>query len=87
MASLFDCFEFASCDLLTVSFSKCPTDSYLEILPGFILAYSLLFHRWFDPCPGVSPTPGTGIVDFFRILIELAWFTVELKLTLDNKCM
>jgi hypothetical protein len=60
--SLPDTLEFSPCYLFGVYFSKGSGNRGFEIFPSFVGALS--FHdRRFDPCPGVSSTPGARIVD------------------------
>jgi hypothetical protein len=77
--------ELPSSYLLGVYLTKCSGYSCLEFLPGGVCALPFVY-RWFDPCPGIASTPGTGIVDSLNIIVELVCLAVELQLALCNEC-
>jgi hypothetical protein len=64
--SLPDALEFSPCYLFRVCFSKGSGNRGFEIFPSFVGALSFRDRR-FDPCPGISSTPGARIVDLFCI--------------------
>jgi hypothetical protein len=64
--SLPDALEYSPCYLVRVCFSKGSGNHGFEIFPSFVGALSFRDRR-FDPCPGVSSTPGACIVDLFCI--------------------
>jgi hypothetical protein len=64
--SLLDALEFSPCYLFGVCFSKGSGNCGSEIFPSFVGASSFRDRR-FNPCPGVSSTPGARIVDLFCV--------------------
>jgi hypothetical protein len=69
---------------LGLRFSERPTDGGFVPFPGFVYVLSL-GDGWFDPCPGISLTPGACVVYPLSFRIEFVHLTVKLQLTLTEE--
>jgi hypothetical protein len=79
--SLSDGFELSPSYFLGICFSERLSDCGFEILPSFVLAFSVGYGG-FNLRPGISSTPRAGVVDLFGIPVELVGFAVEFKFAL-----
>jgi hypothetical protein len=81
MVSLSDGFKLSPSYVLGICFSEYLSDCGFEILPSFVLAFSISYGG-FNLCLGISLTLRAGIVDLLGILVQCVGFTVEFKFTL-----